>query len=705
MKTFIRLFSLFKKTLHPARLAVCRPAVQWCVGVVVIFVVAVGIYLPVLKHDFVGDDFGLIVYNKGVTDEGGLSVLLKREFVLRPSPVKLSARPVTLLSLMIEHAVWGLNPFGYHLTNILLHGLNSALLFMLVMSVRRRYRIGFCEKAGFWFGRKLLKPRDAAAGVTGARWNAGAKQESNPDREFADEKPWLFPVAFLSGLIFALHPLQAEAVNIASFRADLLSAFFCLLSFLALTHSSYLASLVCFVLGLFSKETAVILPFVMLFYAWLFPFRSKSPVNPQAVRENIPSIRRSGFIFFAAVSGGIALLFLVYFWAERFQYPLYKVIFPVLTGNVSPLSSFSAYVNTLCLSFLHYCRMLAVPVNLSLEYQMSLPGTVFNIRVLLALALAAVAFAAFRFSGLRNLKFGLGFFFIAYLPVSGLVPLVNTVSDRYMYLPMAGFSLFLSTVLTGDWTNRLSGLPVAVPRLPSLPEWLRRPGVGPPAVIGVLKLAMCLAIICWYGARTVAESGRFKNMFTAYRAAAAVSPRNPNARYHLALAYMDRKDYSGAIREFESVMAIAPGYKRAGIWHLLGICSEELGDDGKARSFYTKALLVAPAKETFINLANLMQREGRADASAWLLKKSLRSFPDPVSSNNLGTYYARKKNFPEAIKYYRQAIGLQPGYTDAWLNLLNACEASGNPGMLRKETIRMAELFAENNWEVKAYAR
>ncbi len=655
MNTAIPSSSPFSRIAHALRLSARGPAFQCVLGAAIVFAAAVSVYLPVLKHDFVGDDFSLIVNNDFLADRGSFSFLLSRDFLRHPYPVKLGARPLALLSLMADHAVWGLDPFGYHLTNILLHGLNSALLFMLVMLFRRK------------------------------------GQPPPPGLE--SEKPRVFPVALLSGLIFALHPLQAEAVDIASFRADLLSAFFCLLALLAFTRRSYLLSLACFILGLFSKETAVILPLVTLLYAWVF--REK-----RGVRGEAASAGRSRLVLYTLLSGGLALLFLLYFWTERFQYPLHRVIFPALTGGISPVSSFSAYANTICLSFLHYCKALFVPVKLSLEYQLALPGSVFNIRVLLALALAAVSFYGFRASANRMLKFGMGFFFIAYLPVSNLAPLVNTVADRYMYLPLAGFSLFLAALLAGGNGGRLSTAPAAArPTLP--PERLR----GYPARIKALGPALCLALLCWYGVRTAAECGRFKDMFAVYSAAAAVAPRNPNARYNLALARMERREYSLAAGDFEAVMALAPLYHRVEIWHFLGVCSEKLGDDGKARAFYAKALLVAPDKETFNNLAGLMHRAGKDDSAAWLMMKSLEIAPDPISNNNMGAYYAERKKFSEAIRYFRRAVSLQPGYTEAWLNLLNACEASGDPELLRKETGRMAALFARNKWEIKKYAR
>jgi Flp pilus assembly protein TadD len=647
---FSVLFSLAEKLrtyLSGAR----APALPRAAGAAAVFLAAALVYLPVLDHDFVADDFTLIVGNDFVADRGSFSFLLNKDFLLQPYPVKLGARPLALLSLMTDHAVWGLDPFGYHLTNVLLHGLNSALLFLLVLSL-------------------------------------GARLPSGPSPGA------LLRLALMSGLVFALHPLQAEAVSVASFRADLLSAFFCLSSLLAFTRPRYLLSLAFFALALFSKETAVVLPLAALLYAWVFRGAERAGPFPAAAEFRAPAGRAR--LFYAALAGAGALFFMVHFWAERFSYPLYTAIFPAL-GGASPLSSAAAYVNTAALSLLHYAGKLLLPLGLSLEYQLALPGALVNASSLAALAAGAGLLACLLPGRNPYLRFGAGFFLIAYLPVSNLVPLVNTVSDRYMYLPLAGFSLLVSAVLAGDWGARLAGLRPVLERLklPGLPRYAGR----------ALQAGLCLALVACYASRTSSESARFSGMYVLYSAAAAASPQNPNARYHLALAHMENGDYGSAALEFEALMAASPLYKRTDVWHLLGVCCERLGDTAGAKNYYSKVLLVRPGKETLNNLAGLMRREGRADSSAWLLKLSLEIEPDPATSNNLGAYYAGKKEFGTAMTYFRQAVNLRPDYTDAWFNLLNACEAAGDKAGLRDETRRMAGIFAANGWEVGAYAR
>ena len=138
--------------------------------------------------------------------------------------------PVTWLSFAVDYLVWGMDPRGYHLTNVLIHGANAGLVCLLVM--------------------RLL---ETASGVGGTARLAGAAA---------------------AALAFALHPLRVESVAWVTERRDVLSAFFFLLAILAYLRAvreeslwrsrwSWLA-LGAFALSLGSKSMAVSLPVVLL---------------------------------------------------------------------------------------------------------------------------------------------------------------------------------------------------------------------------------------------------------------------------------------------------------------------------------------------------------------------------------------------------------------------------------------------------------
>ncbi len=186
------------------------------------FVLGVAAYSNVVNSFFLSDDFEFV----GRVLEGGLPFIWGGEhggFF----------RPVFILSLYLDGAVWGSRPFGFHLTNLALHALNAFLVFLLT--------------------RRLL----------GDEVGARKRRRSG--------------VAFVAGLVFLLHPSHAEAVTWVSGRADLLASLFFLLSLFAyVSHAregkpgALVFSLASFALALLSKESAACLPLAVFVVAVYF---------------------------------------------------------------------------------------------------------------------------------------------------------------------------------------------------------------------------------------------------------------------------------------------------------------------------------------------------------------------------------------------------------------------------------------------------
>ena len=150
--------------------------------------------------------------------------------------------PLTWLSLAVDYRFWGLNPLGYHLTNILLHAANTVLV---VLIADRLCRIRFGEVWG-------------AAG-----------------------RPYLYPgMLLLAGLLFGIHPLRVESVAWVTERKDVLNGLLSLGSVLLYLRyvqrkeagqggsGAYLCSLFLFALSLMAKSVSVVLPAVLLVADW-----------------------------------------------------------------------------------------------------------------------------------------------------------------------------------------------------------------------------------------------------------------------------------------------------------------------------------------------------------------------------------------------------------------------------------------------------
>ena len=169
------------------------------------FAAAVAVYLPALWTGFTADDFFILARLKQF---GGLSQPFLYFTALGFFEYD---RPLTFLLHAVDWQVWGLNPLGYHLTNLLLHGGSSVLVFLL--------------------GRRL----DGV--VTG----------------------------LVAALLFGLHPSSHEAVYWVSARFDLLATFLTVAALLLLTREgvSYAAGVIVFGLALLAKESALSLPVIL----------------------------------------------------------------------------------------------------------------------------------------------------------------------------------------------------------------------------------------------------------------------------------------------------------------------------------------------------------------------------------------------------------------------------------------------------------
>jgi tetratricopeptide (TPR) repeat protein len=180
-------------------------------GLTFIGVLILAVYCNTFTHGFVWDDVDIIVDSPLFESFRNLpSFFVMEDSIDAPTGYY---RPLTYVSFLIDRSIWGLNPLGFNITNLVLH-IGTALAFYLLVA-------------------ELFK------------------------KEF---------FAFIASLLFSLHPIANETVNFhAGGRNTLLCAFFALLSMLFHARRKFIAAVACFALALFSKEFALLIPAVFLF--------------------------------------------------------------------------------------------------------------------------------------------------------------------------------------------------------------------------------------------------------------------------------------------------------------------------------------------------------------------------------------------------------------------------------------------------------
>jgi len=208
-------------------------------------------YKDILSYFFTGMDTVPLIHSARIQSLSDIKRILL-EPGLKDFPDAIGThkwyRPVSVLSYSIDYAVWGLNPFGYHLTDLLLHCLVLVSIFFLI---------------------RLMTTN--------------------------------LPISVISAFIFTLHPLLTELVPVNARRMDTLATLFTVLSLLffmkyfsAKMHKqkSLFFSIILYALAIGSKEIAVIVPILIFAYSFIYSFKGQ-PVKAkmtQAIHNSIPYI-------------------------------------------------------------------------------------------------------------------------------------------------------------------------------------------------------------------------------------------------------------------------------------------------------------------------------------------------------------------------------------------------------------------------------
>lgn len=367
------------------------------------------VYLPALRNGFVYDDEFYIVANEHIRALDP-DTLLWAFFRSHES----NWHPLTWLSHALDHAVWGLDPFGHHLTNILLHGANTALVVLLVLALLGRAGRSSAQGPG--------------PGERGVLITAG-----------------------VTGLLFGLHPIHVESVAWVSERKDLLCGLFTLLGYMQ--YMKYAASqgseggpdrprspyhsrhyrwtLAWFLLALMSKPMAVSFPLVLLILDW-YPFgRAGLPGSGRAlVIEKLP------FFTLALFSALITLL------VQAAGSSIQSTAFAPL-----PIRALVVAQN-----YIAYLGKMLMPLNLLPLYPYPRTASVLDPAYFLPIiAMAGITASCIINRNKHRAAAALwAYYLVTLLPVIGIVQVgAQAMADRYTYLP--GLGPFLAAGLAIAW--------------------------------------------------------------------------------------------------------------------------------------------------------------------------------------------------------------------------------------------------------------
>ena len=584
-----------------------------------LFVLVGCVFLAILRNGFINLDdepyvTGNAMVQKGLTLEG-------LGYAFR-SVESANWHPLTWLSHMMDCQFWGLRPAGHHLTSVLIHALNSALLFFVLNR------------------------------MTGCFWRS------------------LFVAA-----LFGLHPLRVESVAWVAERKDVLSTCFFILTVGAYHEYEVrardaragrtvwlLASLGSYVLGLMSKPMLVSLPFLLLLLDY-WPLRRISPraASEQAQpRRPRPADRSQSSGQASADSSGPRfprlLIEKIPFFAVAAASSVVTFLIQSRAGAVAKLVDrpMSERWANAVVSVARYCLRLVWPSNLSVFYPHPGAWPVWVVAASVLLMVTATVLAVLWRRSSPYLLMGWLWFLGSLVPVIGLVQVgAQSMADRYTYIPTIGLLIALvwaAANLFGKWK-------VA------------------PMLAGAA--GSCLVVAC--AIITTRQIGFWKDSGTLFARAAAVTDRNYLAYGHLGeFELFERHDPKAAIRDFETAISYRPAWADAR--NNLGYALESLGQANEAVPQLEIAVHLNPDfAEAHSNLGRALCVTGQNAEGMRHFREAIRLKPGVAEVHDyLGNALCKSGQVAEGISEFREAVRINPTSADFHARLASALRLVGN---------------------------
>lgn len=540
-----------------------------------------------------------------------------------------------MLSYALDHAIWGLNPVGYHLTNIVFHTLNTFLVFVLALRL-----IEYQPNSPI--------PLFNKEGVRGCY-------------------PSSLVAASVTAILFGIHPLHVESVTWVSERKDVLCAFFFLLGLIYYVRYSeqrhrahYYFSLIYFVLALTSKAMAVSLPAVLLILDF-YPLRrldfKNLPSLKKVVAEKLP------FILFSTIFSVVSIMAQGEAVHTLYQVPL----------GIRSLIGMYAYA--------FYLFKVLMPANLAPLYPFPLPGDISlfaveysgSIALLIMITLYSIKSARWN----RLFLTVWAYYLVTLLPVIGIIHIgEHFAADRYTYLPSLG-PFLLAGIGTALLFEKCSD---------------RRHVIAITLSISLAVILMTVKTVrqirLWHDSETLwtyninlfpdtaympylnrghayIKTGNYNEAARDINKAIELYPPNPVAHYNLGLAYNKLGRIEEAVKEYKTAIELEPDnltYRRelAGIYYKSGIFGEALNQ-------YLNLIKARPDVPEYHNdIANVYYKMERFDDALQEYQTAIRLKPDFVYAHyNLGKVYLNIGLKDKAKEEFEAALMLKPDFLPA----------------------------------------
>lgn len=571
-------------------------------GVLLILFLGIVLYSHILHSPFVFDDSSAIKENETI-----------KSFSHALGDIA-NTRYLANLSFSINYLVGGLNPFGYHLINNIIHIMNGLLVFYFVLLIS-------------------ITPF----------FTTKTKSAHHSYRR----------IAFFVSFLFLVHPIQTQAVTYIVQRATSMATMFYLLSLIFYIRWRiqsnerrgrfkdlifYFFSILFAVIAMKTKEISFTLPVIIILSELLF-FTEKSEGH------NHPSLwRRMAYLFPLLLT-----MLIIPYSVMNFHAPIESIaqdldLHSRETANISRQD----YLFTQFRVIMTYLRLLIFPVNQNIDHAYPVYSSFFQLPVLLSfillLLILCMSFFLLYWSRLsdrfsqtfnhhaRLIAFGIFWFFITLSVESSIIPIRDVMVEHRLYLPSIGF--LMAAVLLID-----SCIPHKAAKI----------------------VVMC-ALVMSLSAATYSRNSVWKDPQTLWQDVITKTPDNARAYNNLGVAYKNSGEFEKAIEQFEKSLQSDRHY--IAVYFNLGDIHYRRGEYDDAVQLLEYALGLNPASQLHLDILNKLGRTYSAmdqtDNAIAVFQKAITVLPSAIAPyNNLAVQYIKVGEYDLAIETLGKAIAIR----------------------------------------------
>ncbi len=433
-------------------------------------------------------------------------------------------------------------------------------------------------------------------------------------------------VAFLTSLIFGLHPIHTETITFFTTSVDVIGAIFLLYALYFYLKSNnfqikhfYLTSVILAWLAFFSYEFTLVLP-LMLILLDLF----KNNFNYQIIKNKIK-------------------LYLPY-WAGVVVWITVRLSLPIANRSFdaeNQINLFSRLLTT-TKAFVKYIYLLFIPYPQTVYHKIEISQTLIEPRVFLSivLLLGLVIVAMVIAKKNKIIAFSIWWFWLALAAAANVFPTGIVMAEKYSYLASVSAALILASLIY--WLVNENKL-----------------------ILKMTGVVLTLLIIVAYGSLTYARNFDWQSDLTLWQQTLKTRPDYGRAWNNLGYVYVKQKDFDRALEYFNKAKELEPGL--AITYKNLGDVLDKLGNPEAAIANYQKAIELQPnLAENYNNLGIVYQNIGELDQALTQYQKAAKT--DPLyylAFSNAGVINLLQKDYDAAKDNFNQALAINPNFGPA----------------------------------------